>query len=290
MENGLLESGPRVRGFAPSLPRPGGPRVTYGDLEIHALPEGRFTVGLDKRFVPHAPGDPARPGTLFISVTPFLVRTPSETLLLDTGLGEWATGRGTEHLLGALAAHGVAPEAVDRVVLSHLHFDHAGGAVASVHGEWRPTFSNAEYAVQAAEQTAAGYAGESERARAIVWDTLDRAGQLVLLHGDGPVPGSRAEVQVTGGHTGAHQLVRLPSGGLMAVYGGDVLGTPGQVTRRFVAKYDADGEASARWRDALARDAAEHGHLLLFYHSTGAPAAFVAETPKGPLAVEPVAL
>ncbi len=264
--------------------------MIYGDLEIHALPEGRFTVGLDKRFVPHAEGDPARPGTLFISVTPFLVRTPSETLLIDTGLGEWATGRGTEHLLGALAAHGVAPEAIDRVVLSHLHFDHAGGAVASVDGVWRPTFSNAEYTVQAAERTAAGYSGESESARELVWDTLDRAGQLVLLHGDGAVPGSRAEVQVTGGHTGAHQLVRLPSGGLMAVYGGDVLGTPGQAVRRFVAKYDADGEASARWRETLARDAAEHGHLLLFYHSTTAPAAFLSEGPGGRLTVEPVML
>ena len=264
--------------------------MTYGDLEIHALPEGRFTVGLDKRFVPHADGDPARPGTLFISVMPFLVRTPSETLLLDTGLGEWAEGRGTETLLEGLASHGVAPEAVDRVVLSHLHFDHAGGAIASVDGVWRPTFQNAEYAVQRAETTAAGYAGESARARDLVAETLDRAGQLVWLDGDGPVPGSRAEVQVTGGHTGAHQIVRLPSSGLTAVFGGDVLGTPGQVTRRFVAKYDADGEASQRWREALARDAAEHGHLLLFYHSTATPAAFVGETPKGPLAVEPVAL
>ncbi|HEX8298400.1 MAG TPA: MBL fold metallo-hydrolase [Rubricoccaceae bacterium] len=263
--------------------------MTYGDLRIDALPEGRFTVGLDKRFVPHTEGDAARSGTLFISVTPFLVRTPSETLLLDAGLGEWATGRGAEILLGGLAARGVAPEAVDRVVLSHLHFDHAGGAIASVHGEWRPTFQNAEYAVQRAELMATGYSGESLRARDLVVDTLDRAGQLVLLDGDGPVASSRAEVAVTGGHTGAHQIVRIPSGGLTAVYGGDVMGTPGQVVRRFVAKYDADGEASARWRETLARDAADHGHLLLFYHSTTAPAAFVSETAKGPFAVEPVA-
>ncbi|HEX8384936.1 MAG TPA: hypothetical protein VF576_02075, partial [Rubricoccaceae bacterium] len=81
--------------------------MTYGDLQIDALPEGRFTVGLDKRFVPHAEGGPARPGTLFISVVPFLVRTPSETVLLDTGLGEWADGRGAETLIGGLAQHGV---------------------------------------------------------------------------------------------------------------------------------------------------------------------------------------
>ena len=46
----------------------------YGDLELHALPEGRFTVGLDKRFVPHTDGAPLPPGTLFVSVCPHVVR------------------------------------------------------------------------------------------------------------------------------------------------------------------------------------------------------------------------
>ena len=261
--------------------------MTYGDLEIAALPEGAFTVGTDKRFVPHAPGDVARPGTLFISVTPFLVRAPEETVLIDAGLGAWAEGRGTEVLLGALAARGVAPEAVDRVVLSHLHFDHAGGAVSPVGAEWRPTFPDADYVVQRAEQTAAGYHGESERARDLVLDTLDRAGQLAWADGD--ADDGRVGLEVTGGHTGAHQVVRVRSGGLQAVFGGDVLGTPGQVTRRFQAKYDVDGAASQAWRDRLVAEAAEHGHLLLFYHSTGAPAAFVADGARS-RTVEPVAL
>ena len=260
--------------------------MTYGDLDILALPEGRFTVGTDKRFVPHAEGDPARPGTLFISVTPFLVQTPESTMLIDTGLGSWAQGRGTEFLLDGLAARGVAPEAVDRVVLSHLHFDHSGGAITPVGPDWRPTFPDADYVVQRAEATAPGYAGESERARELVLETLDREGQLVWAEGDaeiGPV-----ELEVTGGHTGAHQIVRLRSGELQAVFGGDVLATPGSVTRRYQAKYDVDGAVSQQWRDRLVAEAAEHGHLLLFYHSTSRPAAFVAEGARGQHVVEPV--
>ncbi len=262
--------------------------MTYGDLEIDALPEGWFTVGADKRFVPHAEGDPARPGTLFVSVTPFLVRAPGGVLLLDAGLGEWAEGRGTEFLLDGLGRLGVAPEAVDHVVLSHLHLDHAGGAVASVAGDWRPTFPRADYVVQRAETEAAGYEGESARVREVVVETLDREGQLVLV-GDGAEVGPAA-LEVTGGHTGAHQIVRLRSGALEAIYGGDVLGTPGQTTRRFQAKYDVDGAASQRWRDRLTDEAAEHGRLLLFYHSTSTPAAFVADGPKGQRVVEPVSL
>ncbi|WP_420454931.1 MBL fold metallo-hydrolase [Rubrivirga sp.] len=262
--------------------------MTYGDLDLHPLPEGRFTVGLDKRFVPHAEGDPARPGTLFISVTPFLVRTPEATLLVDTGLGSWAEGRGTEFLIEGLAAHGVAPEAVDRVVLSHLHFDHAGGAISPVGDGWRPTFPRADYVVQAAEITAEGYAGESARARDVVVETLDREGQLARVDGDVEV--GRVALEVTGGHTGAHQIVRVRSGDLQAVFGGDVLGTPGAVTRRYQAKYDVDPARSQAWRDRLVAEAAETGRLLLFYHSTSQPAAFVAEGARGHRELEPVGL
>jgi glyoxylase-like metal-dependent hydrolase (beta-lactamase superfamily II) len=260
--------------------------MQYGDLQIHALPEGRFTVGTDKRFVPHAEGDPARPGTLFISVTPFLVRAPESTFLIDTGLGSWAEGRGTEFLLDGLARLGVAPEAVDRVVLSHLHFDHSGGAISPVGTDWRPTFPSADYVVQNAEITAEGYHGESERARALVVETLDREGQLVAVEGNAEV--GPVALEVTGGHTGAHQIVRIQTGGLQAVFGGDVLGTPGAVTRRYQAKYDVDGKRSQEWRDRLVAEAAEAGHLLLFYHSTSRPAAFVEENAKGVREVEPV--
>lgn len=262
--------------------------MTYGDLQIHALPEGRFTVGLDKRFVPYAEGDPPRPGTLFISVTPFLVHAPGETILVDTGLGSWADGRGTEQIVGALAARGVGAEAVDRVVLSHLHFDHSGGAVTAVGGDWRPTFPRASYVVQRAETTAAGYTGESARARDLVLDTLDREGQIAWADGDADL--GIVSLTVTGGHTGAHQIVTLRSGALAAVFGGDVLGTPGSALRRYVAKYDADGETSARWRERIAREAADAGHLLLFYHSASAPAAFLHDDGDGRLAVEGVAL
>lgn len=265
--------------------------MTFGTLQLFPLPEGRFTVGIDKRFVPFTEGDAPRPGTLFVSVCPHLVITPGETLLLDTGLGSWAEGRGTEVIGDALARHGVTPEAVTGVLFSHLHFDHAGGAITEVGGEWRPTFPNAEYVVQEAELSASGYRDESERVRDLVAETLEREGQLRLLDGDGDVT-DEISVEITGGHTGAHQIIRLAADGhggdLRAVYAGDILAGPSQATRRFEAKYDVDGAASQAWRDRLLAEGAERGDLFLFYHSTSAPAAFVEEGPRGGWRVEPM--
>ena len=253
--------------------------IRYGDLALTPLPEGRFTVGTDKRFVPHREGDAFPRGTLFVSVCPFLVRTPEGLLLLDTGLGEYAHGRDTSFLTSALAAAGVAPEDVTHVLLSHLHFDHSGGAVSSVHGEDRPTFPRAEYVVQRAELDAP-YSGVSEEARDRVAACLDRAGQLAPVDGDGWLTDA-IEYECTGGHTRDHQLFRLHTGGRTALFGGDVLPSPGQVGRRFQAKYDYAPAVSLEWRERIAAEAAAGGHLLLFYHSVEAPAGFVEEGPRG---------
>ncbi|MEL6770178.1 MAG: MBL fold metallo-hydrolase [Bacteroidota bacterium] len=261
--------------------------MNYGEFEIRALPEGRFTVGVDKVFVPYADGDPPRPGTLFVSVSPFLVQTPSEVLLLDTGLGEYATGRGTDFLLDGLARHGVTREAVTKVLLSHLHFDHAGGCVATVMDEATPTFPNAEYVVQAGELSAP-YGDLSDAARDRIVTALDREGQLVTVEGDGWLT-DEIEHAHTGGHSRDHQLFRLHTAGRTVLFGGDVLPTPGQVTRRFQAKYDHDGAASQAWRTQLAQEAADGGHLALFYHSTDALAGFIDDA-SGGLRVEPVAV
>ena len=262
--------------------------MQYGEFQIHALPEGRFTVGADKDFVPHAPGETFPKGTLFISVRPFLVITQSDVLLLDTGLGEWARGRGVEFLTEGLQRHGVGREEVTKVLLSHLHFDHAGGGVFSVDGGWRPTFPNAEYVVQKRELDAP-YGEESDKARDIVADVVEKAGQLEFVEGSGYLT-DEIEYVHTGGHTRDHQAYRLHTDGRIVVFGGDVLPASNQINLRFHAKYDFEPDRSQRERTRLTREAAEEGHLLLFFHSASSPAAYVEEGPKGGFLIEAVEL
>lgn len=260
--------------------------MRYGEFEIHALPEGRFAVYEDGRFVPHPGEAPMPPGTNPVSVTPFLVKTPAEVLLLDTGLGPFAEGRDVRFLLEGLRRHGVEREDVTRVLLSHLHFDHLGAALLEAGGTEQPTFPHADYVVQRSE-IEAPYTGTSEAARARILPVLEAAGQLALVEGDGFLT-DEIEYLHTGGHTRGHQAFRLHTGGRAALFGGDVLPAPGHVTRAFRAKYDEDPARSLAERQRLVREAVEGGHLLLLYHAPADPAAFVEEDPRRGFVLERV--
>lgn len=249
--------------------------MQYGDFVVYRINEGQFNVGVDKKFHPHTPGAPFPKGTIFIAANAFVVKTPQDIIMLDCGLGEEAEGRDITQLLEDLAKHDIRREDVTKVVFSHLHADHIGGATYRIGAERRPTFPNATYYAQEGETTTTfSYKAHSATLREITLETLDDHGQLVLLSGDGWI-GDEIEYQLTGGHTEFHQAIWLHSGGRSILFGGDVLPQPSQINRRFLAKYDFDPEGSQTKRAALAKTAWEHGQLILMYHATQETAAFL---------------
>lgn len=254
--------------------------IPFGLLKIYPLPEGRFTVGLDKQFVPYKDGDPLPPGALFMSVTPILVETPNDLILLDTGLGRYAPGRDATFLLENLNSAGFQREDVTRVLLSHLHFDHSGGSILNLAGEDVPTFPRAEYIIQEGELTGEGYAGESEDVRDLVAEVLDKEGQLVTVDGSTQIT-DEIKVELTKGHTEFHQSIRITVDELTATFGGDVLPSPAQIKRSFRAKYDLDPAVGQTERDRIIRGAADNSELLLMYHSPTDPAVFVSHGQNG---------
>ncbi|MEV4178224.1 MBL fold metallo-hydrolase [Nonomuraea sp. NPDC049709] len=178
--------------------------------------------------------------------------------LVDTGIGaadspasSWAPVPGT--LAGELAAAGVAPAEIGTVILTHLHSDHASGAVA----DGRPVFENARYVLQQAELDAARGPMLHEVVSKI------RA-QLHVVEGDAEVaPG--VHVHSAPGHTPGHQIVRV---GELAMTG-DLVLHPVQLDDpaiRYV--YDDDQEAAARTRaEVLAALRAERAILATAHFS-----------------------
>jgi glyoxylase-like metal-dependent hydrolase (beta-lactamase superfamily II) len=122
-------------------------------MKIIPLSEGSFTIDKTKLFVPfNEEVDELndRPtGSLLVEVQPFVVVTSKDILLLDTGLG-FKNDNNEMQLHANLKAAGINPEDVTKVLLTHLHKDHAGG-ISYGENNHKLSFNNAKYYVQERE-------------------------------------------------------------------------------------------------------------------------------------------
>jgi glyoxylase-like metal-dependent hydrolase (beta-lactamase superfamily II) len=84
------------------------------------------------------------------------------------------------------------------------------------------------------------------------------------------------QFEISGGHTPFHQVFYWNESNQKYFYGGDVLPQPNQIIRRFIAKYDFDGEKCAQLRTDWAQKAALEKMILLFFHDAKTPMAKVA--------------
>src|SRR5579875_3564744 len=122
-------------------------------MELFALGEGSYSVDVTKKIIPFNPEtDNAkdRPGSLFIHVNPFLLKTEQDLIVLDTGLGFKDTRDELiihQHIRNA----GFDPDEVSLVLMSHLHYDHSGGLVKEEHGRLLPAFPQAQHIIQRGE-------------------------------------------------------------------------------------------------------------------------------------------
>src|ERR1700709_250186 len=122
-------------------------------MEIFALGEGSYSVDATKKFIPFNPetdNRKDRPGSLFIHVNPFLIKTADDLILLDAGLGYKDT-RDELLLHQHIRNAGFDPEDVTLVLMSHLHYDHSGGMVVERNGRLEPSFPHAKHVIQRGE-------------------------------------------------------------------------------------------------------------------------------------------
>ncbi len=254
-----------------------------------ALSEGTYTVDESKVFIPfdasmHQLKD--RPASLLVDIVPFLIRTKNDLLIIDPGLG-YRLPDGHLQIQENLRRQGVEPEEVTLVLLSHLHKDHFGGTCYLQEGTYRLMFPKAQYLIQQGEVDEAF----ARRGRSLEMDKLEfmvRQPQWVLLQGNGS-NGPDIHYEITGGHTTYHQAFRIVGAdGEHYFYGGDVLPQPGQLIRRFVAKYDQDGKVSAARRIEFGERAAQEHLICLYFHSAAMPMSRVARSEDGKFSVLPV--
>ncbi|HEV7200634.1 MAG TPA: MBL fold metallo-hydrolase [Candidatus Limnocylindria bacterium] len=227
-------------------------------------------------------------GRILCRLNLLIVEAGGKRILVETGTGLRMTARDREikgveggDPVAALEAVGEDPASFDFVVVSHLHYDHAGGMV-DVDG--RPAFVNARYVVQRDEAQAA-HGDELRLAGIMERDQLDAvqgAGQLAEVHGTVELVDG-VTVTRTGGHTRGSQAVLFgrDDGGARGVFFGDLIPTRWQLPIRWTSAYDDYPIEAVEIRREIVSHAAEEGWWCYFTHDPGAQPIQIEATEKG---------
>ena len=246
-------------------------------MEVYPLSEGAFTIGHDKVFTPFDIEKDVlevRPrGSLLVEVQPFLVVRDADLILLDTGLG-FSDAGGHLQVHSALRRLGYEPEDITRVLMSHLHKDHAGGLLYKDNsGNLRPSFPNALHSIARKEWDFAVETGPlSYHPNDFL--ALEEQARIEWLWGEGGIVDTGIYWEHTGGHSKEHIVFRIEGdGGQTIFYGGDEAPQLKQMKMQYIARYDYDGRRAMELRKGWMQEGKAAGWEALFYHDIKTPTA-----------------
>ena len=243
-------------------------------MKIIPLSEGSFTIDKTKLFVPFDTGTDdlqQRPaGSLLVEVQPFVIVTTDDVLLLDTGLG-FENEKGVLQIHQNLTNAGINPTEITKVLLTHLHKDHAGAVSMEdkSSGKRKMSFPNAKYYFQKRELVFAFEKGFPSYITEEL-ECLKDSPQIRLLN-DSSVIDGYIKCEVTGAHSPFHQVYWIVDGGETIFFGGDDAPQLHQMKNRFIAKYDYDGKKSMELRQQWWERGLKEKWKFLFYHDTVTP-------------------
>lgn len=223
-----------------------------------------------------------------------LVRHEDRIILVDTGIGDKQDDKfrshfephGEDSLLGSLQREGLQPEDITDVLLTHLHFDHVGGAVRyDESGKAVPAFPNATYWSNERHWQWALNPNAREKASFLPENILplQEAGVVRFL----PVtendyewlPGIR--LRYLYGHTEAMMMPIFETGEGTVVYCADLIPSAGHVGLPYVMAFDLRPLQTLAEKERLLNEAVEGNWRLLFEHDPRTEGVYLKRDDRG---------
>jgi glyoxylase-like metal-dependent hydrolase (beta-lactamase superfamily II) len=276
-------------------------RISLGSLELTAVSDGIYYLDGGAFFgvVPKVMWERKLPADeknrVPTGLNSVVVRTGEKTILIETGIGNKLPDKMAKiynqpaQLLDNLASAGIAPEDIDIVINSHLHFDHCGWNTVRNGDRVVPAFPRAKYYAQEGEWRHARQQHERDAVSYMTanYDPLVESGRMELLNGSHEiVPG--VSVEIFPGHTENMQAVVLRSGGKTACYISDLIPTRAHLDPTWVMSFDLSPIATIDNRKRYYARAIPEKWLTIFTHDSQIPWAYVEFDDKGKLTAAPV--
>jgi glyoxylase-like metal-dependent hydrolase (beta-lactamase superfamily II) len=271
--------------------------MQIGRYKIHSIETGRFALdggamfGVVPRSLWEKPHPPDERNRITMAARALLLVGEGRRILIDTGNGSKFSEKfrsiyriegGDSELRSSLARHNVQPDEITDVILTHLHFDHAGGSTVRAGENVVPAFPNARYYVQRAQYEAAMNPTERDRASFFLEDyqILKAEGPLELTEGEGEIlPG--IEVKVFDGHTTALQAPFITDGRTSLLFCADLIPLAAHVALPWIMAYDLRPLVTLEEKRRTLEAAAEEGWILYFEHDPVQVSARVKRGEKG---------
>ncbi len=224
-----------------------------------------------------------------------LIETDTRKILVDTGIGNKQDAKfrshfephGEDNLIQSLQNKGCQPEDITDVFLTHLHFDHCGGAVKyDTAGNLVPTFPNATYwtnqrhfdwALQPNPREKASFLKENfvplQETGLLKFVDIQEEGLSNWIEG--------IQVEIANGHTEAMMLLHIPYQGKKLIYCADLLPSSYHIGLPYVMSYDIRPLVTMQEKKAFLQKAVKEESILFFEHDPKYSAATIHLNERG---------
>jgi glyoxylase-like metal-dependent hydrolase (beta-lactamase superfamily II) len=229
-----------------------------------------------------------------------LIENGNRLILVDTGIGDKQDAKffshyhlhGDQNLGAVLKSKGFSKEDITDVFLTHLHFDHCGGAIIRKEDQFLPAFPNAKYWSNEKHWAWATNPNEREKASFLKENILpiQESGRLEMLAtvendgGSTPTGTSFSDgfnLRFVNGHTHAMMLPQLEYKGRTIVFMADLLPSAGHLPIPYIMAYDMFPLTSLKEKKVFLEEALAGDYVLFFEHDPINECCTLQKTEKG---------
>lgn len=219
-----------------------------------------------------------------------LLQSDSKKILVETGIGNgwdekfqkiYKVDYTETELQKSLSEKGIHPSEITDVILTHLHFDHVGGAVNFENGKPVPAFPNAKYHIQKDQFEYAQNSSVKDKGSFIQNRFMPLAEEGVLNATNDLQFDDEIEFILVDGHTKSQQLLKLSDGNITYLYTGDLVPFYSQLPLVYLMGFDIEPLKTIQEKKQYLTQAVEEDWKLIFGHDTKYAMATVQKTEKG---------